>query len=1678
MFSDAATLTQEKPQIPPRVSFPPRPYGGGRDPVPQVPASSTKAPGYFDRHYPSPAQQKYPTRPPPPSWPAFSRPPLGYGFAVGNVQVPPTPKPPGCFYKSERYEHGDVVATPEPCLNCTCQKGVLVCYLRVCPTTGTPAPGCFTAREAGECCPNVFCSGEKKTTTTTTSPLDDDYYDYSATVDYVYDPVTTTPKSKPPKPAWQGAGYDDSELSARTPSIIAETETVTPSPETTTFTVSSSTVKSDHSETSTVRDPSTKAATAKTATPNSVTEALTTVTAASTTKPDLATRTTVLANSTTTATTDAATDPTHRPETTTFSTTGSTRPALKPTTVRGDEATKRLGDDTQGKETATAAEATTIVSPTATTEITLDTTTSPDEQTTQYDGGLTTEVPTQSSEPAAREPVADDEAANSVEAGDHTVRDSVMLVSSTPLPYESHHSFDLQDLNSISGACLDEASLYAEGSAMLSSNFCNYCYCIRGIKRCVQPKCHLAVADCQPQFTSQYDCCPSSYACTQGPMNATTPLALIASTTTSTTTTQMPVVIPIQGCLKKGQLYKVGESVPGTTDCEACYCSPRGPTCHRIECPTVALDCDPVIPKGHCCPTEYICNKTQLYKDREYNKPASFNKDLYHHQALPDDYQDNQPLARKSDDNLDYNSVPQPAYKPPTTPETVAQHESNITTVAAASTEKNKTGDVLKDPQEGAGKDSNILASLISGIMASERNTSASVKNETQDRVTATTEGNTSPPPPTTLVSESYKPYAMRTPSLATTHAPAPHKNHVIYIPELIHTPDGGKMMTELKIEMKPTPEPSSPSHPFHQEKVEDFFAREPLHDTALQDKQNVQPKPQEVLTKGLPPMPLEGLQFSELIDRLFFTGSEDDKNDKDAADDVLEPAYGQAHLYNASAMGTSVIEARYPLDENDKLRPVYGSPPIFHKPLADLPAGEAESLKPRYGKPPSFEDESPKDLFSQMRVQTTTPEVHYEPAVSLDADMSSRDANVSAGQKLSNLTLPMYVQQHFGPTEASLLYINVTKVNRKGPHRFLPSLKSSSSSQDDKQAQTSSTQLRDHPDKSGMGTSKPHLKVMPNRTTFEDEMFLQDNPDIVHDISIANESVVTTASAPSTLSTFGEVTSGMHTEEDSWETSLYNFSTPTVHSSEPVTTAIRELNDVIESMTEGGAQSDEASTTTSMINVRLGNTLNVSVDSNQSMYRNVEEGGIIVSMYPEHRMDGNITGVHGPHHSFSDQVASRAISSRHPIKDIQHAEEKVKAVARPTEVISDAAKPHRADEPEVITAPNIDFSQAGTMNVHVSPGNAFKVFSTVVLGAANKAQHSTTSTEPPIDTAPWAPLGSTTTDSAGSVSLTSNTSGSSDVIESQASSTIQMHNYPSSMAPMTTDGPTKPAVVHSSFRIVPFLAEDAIFKPATPAHASHNETGSRLKITVNSNPREPVRDNCFVAGRMFINGELIKKEDPCELCRCYYGRELCQQKNCPLPPSPACISESVPGFCCPKYTCLPTICLLQPNPFLSPDKNINGCISTLPGRKLRSRGANGTYGAKHVISPQTKSTRRRHIIAFSFQHFDWFGGSVVFTVYSLVPFRSSLTLAKQNNKKETTRSHARCRLESRKYRRSGAIDEHEATLEKRLLFLSFCPCCNIYGRLYGVNEVVRELSSKCKACTCTSLGVQCNDTC
>ncbi|KAL1440185.1 hypothetical protein MTO96_009993 [Rhipicephalus appendiculatus] len=137
--------------------------------------------------------------------------------------------------------------------------------------------------------------------------------------------------------------------------------------------------------------------------------------------------------------------------------------------------------------------------------------------------------------------------------------------------------------------------------------------------------------------------------------------------------------------------------------------------------------------------------------------------------------------------------------------------------------------------------------------------------------------------------------------------------------------------------------------------------------------------------------MPQQGLQFSNLVDHVFFPG----KNDKKEAGDVyfqtaqLSPVYSQAHTYNSTSLGASLIEARYPVKENDTLQPVYRTVPAYHRPTAESSIGEAGGLKPLYGKPPSFREESSDELISQMHTQvSTTAEVHYEPAISLDMDM------------------------------------------------------------------------------------------------------------------------------------------------------------------------------------------------------------------------------------------------------------------------------------------------------------------------------------------------------------------------------------------------------------------------------------------------------------------------------------------------------------------------------------------------------------------------------------------------------------------------------------------------------------------------------------------------------------------
>lgn len=65
-------------------------------------------------------------------------------------------------------------------------------------------------------------------------------------------------------------------------------------------------------------------------------------------------------------------------------------------------------------------------------------------------------------------------------------------------------------------------SVYGPGSAMDSSSFCEYCYCLRGKQICVKPKCLLPVDGCVPMYEDT-NCCPVHYNCTyKQPTTSTT----------------------------------------------------------------------------------------------------------------------------------------------------------------------------------------------------------------------------------------------------------------------------------------------------------------------------------------------------------------------------------------------------------------------------------------------------------------------------------------------------------------------------------------------------------------------------------------------------------------------------------------------------------------------------------------------------------------------------------------------------------------------------------------------------------------------------------------------------------------------------------------------------------------------------------------------------------------------------------------------------------------------------------------------------------------------------------------------------------------------------------------------------------------------------------------------------
>lgn len=60
---------------------------------------------------------------------------------------------------------------------------------------------------------------------------------------------------------------------------------------------------------------------------------------------------------------------------------------------------------------------------------------------------------------------------------------------------------------------MDAGTLYADGSAMMTSSTCEYCFCLKGKQTCVKPKCaEPELEGCTPRFRD-LACCPTHYDC-------------------------------------------------------------------------------------------------------------------------------------------------------------------------------------------------------------------------------------------------------------------------------------------------------------------------------------------------------------------------------------------------------------------------------------------------------------------------------------------------------------------------------------------------------------------------------------------------------------------------------------------------------------------------------------------------------------------------------------------------------------------------------------------------------------------------------------------------------------------------------------------------------------------------------------------------------------------------------------------------------------------------------------------------------------------------------------------------------------------------------------------------------------------------------------------------------------
>ncbi|KAK4328738.1 hypothetical protein Pmani_000862 [Petrolisthes manimaculis] len=98
------------------------------------------------------------------------------------------------------------------------------------------------------------------------------------------------------------------------------------------------------------------------------------------------------------------------------------------------------------------------------------------------------------------------------EAGEHQRQHDVAAQEAAVIGTRRRGGIPTTTNDSSVMGCVRDGALFAEGSAMVSDDECSYCFCIRGKRQCVAPKCILPLEGCRPRYRS-FSCCPNFYDC-------------------------------------------------------------------------------------------------------------------------------------------------------------------------------------------------------------------------------------------------------------------------------------------------------------------------------------------------------------------------------------------------------------------------------------------------------------------------------------------------------------------------------------------------------------------------------------------------------------------------------------------------------------------------------------------------------------------------------------------------------------------------------------------------------------------------------------------------------------------------------------------------------------------------------------------------------------------------------------------------------------------------------------------------------------------------------------------------------------------------------------------------------------------------------------------------------------